>query len=58
MNKQKKIEYQEQLENYLEQHQIYNLFESIMKGLLKERPEDAIGYMISKLEKPERKISI
>jgi hypothetical protein len=55
MNKQKKIEYQEQLEHYLEQHQIYDLFESIMKGLLKKRPENAIKYMISKLENSERK---
>lgn len=54
MNKQKKIEYQEQLEAYLERHRIYDLFESIMKGLLKERPADALEFMASRLERPER----
>jgi len=54
MNKTQKLEYQQNIEKYLEEHQVYDLFESLMKGLLKEKPKDPISYMISKLENPER----
>ena len=56
MNKTQKLEYQQQIEKYLEEHQVYDMFEYLMKGILKEKPKDPISFMISKLENPERMI--
>ena len=38
MLKCQKLEYQQQVEKHLEEHQIYDIFEELMKGLLKEKP--------------------
>ena len=54
MLKCQKLEYQQQVEKYLEEHQIYDIFEEMMKGLLKEKPADPLKFMVSKLENPER----
>lgn len=56
MDKSQKIEYQQQIEKYLEEHQVYDLFEHLMKILLKEKPKEPLDFLISKLENPERKI--
>jgi adenylate kinase len=55
MNKTQKLEYQLQIEKYFEENQVYDLFESLMKSLLKEKPKSPIDFLISKLENPERK---
>ena len=47
-----------QIEKYMEEHQVYDLLEDLMKSLLKERPKDPVDYLISKLENPERNLSI
>ena len=57
MNKSQKLEYQQRIEKYLEEHQVYDLFEYMMKAVLKEKPKDPIAFMISKLENPERNVS-
>lgn len=54
MNKAQKVEYQEGIEKYLEDNQIYDIFEQLMKSLLKERPKDPLQFMVAKLESPER----
>ncbi len=54
MNKSQKLEYQQQIEKYLEEHQVYDLFEYLMKAVVKEKPKDPLDFMISKLENPER----
>ena len=54
MNKTQKLEYQQELEKYLENKQIYDMFEHLMKSLIKERPENPLEFMISKLENTER----
>ena len=58
MNKTQKLEYQQHIEKYLEEHQVYDLFEHLMKSLLKEKPKDPISFMVSKLENPERRLLI
>lgn len=57
MDKPQKLDYQQNIEKYLEEHQIYDMFEYLMKGMLKEKPKDPIEFMISKLENPERKMN-
>ena len=54
MNKSQKLEYQLQIEKYLEEHQVYETFEYLLKGLAKEKPKDPIAYLVDKLEHPER----
>ena len=54
MNKSQKLEYQLQIEKYLEEHQVYETFEYLLKGLAKDKPKDPIAYMMDKLEKPDR----
>ena len=54
MYKQQKLDYQQNIEKYLEENHVYDMFEYLMKGLLKEKPKDPIAFMISKLENPER----
>jgi len=56
MNKTQKLEYQQQIEKYLEDNQIYDIFESFMKSLIKERPADPIEFLLNKIEAPERYI--
>ena len=46
------------IENYLEEHNVYDIFEGLMKSLIKEKPEDPIKHLIEKLEVEERKIYI
>ena len=54
MNKSEKLEYQQQIEKYLEDHQVYDLFGYLVTALLKEKPLDPYQFLISKLETPER----
>mmetsp|Transcript_31396 Transcript_31396/g.5678 ORF Transcript_31396/g.5678 Transcript_31396/m.5678 type:complete len:101 (-) Transcript_31396:1087-1389(-) len=55
MDLKQKIEYQETIEKYLEENQVYDLFEYLLKELLVDRPDEPIDYLISKLEKPPRR---
>ena len=55
MLKDKKIEYQRQLEEYLEDQKVYDIFEDMMKALIIHKPKDPITYLIKKLTTPESK---
>jgi hypothetical protein len=55
MNKSEKLEYQQQTEQYLEERQVYDLFNYLATALLKEKPRDPYQFLISKLETPERR---
>jgi hypothetical protein len=55
MNKSQKLEFQQQIEGYLEENHVYDLFESLMMNLIKDKPIDPIQYLVQKLETPQRK---
>lgn len=55
MLKEKKLEFQQELEDTIEEHKIYELFEGMMKSLIINKPEDPIDYLIKSLEQTERK---
>jgi len=55
MDKKQKLEYQRDIEKYLENKKVYELFEDLMKSLIISKPEDPINYMIQKLSEPEQK---
>ena len=42
MLKDKKLEYQKSLEEYLEENQVYDLFEDMMKSLIIHKPKDPL----------------
>ena len=53
MLKDEKLEYQRQLEEYMEQTNVYNIFETMMRELMIETPEDPIPFLINKLQPAE-----
>ncbi len=44
------------IEHYLEDNQVYELFESLGKQLVIHRPDNPIDFLIQKLANPERKL--
>lgn len=55
MDKLQKFEYMQSIESYLEDNQVYELFENLLKQLVISRPEQPLDFLIQKLSKPERK---
>jgi adenylate kinase len=43
------------IEAYLEDNQVYELFENLLKQLVIHRPNEPLEFLIHKLSKPERK---
>ena len=56
MLKEKKLNYQEELEEYLEENNVYELFEDMMKSLVMTTPDDPLKFLINKLTQPESKL--
>lgn len=46
--KQKKLDFQQSLEQYLEEEKIHDIFQDMMQSLIKDRPKDPIDYLINK----------
>ena len=55
MDKLQKFEYMQSIEAYLEDNQVYELFEGLLKQLVISRPDDPLDFLIQKLNKAERK---
>ena len=49
MDKVQKFEYTQQIENYLEDNQVYELFENLLMNILVNKPEKPLDFMIEKL---------
>lgn len=58
MLKDKKLDFQKQLEEYAEDQGLYDIFEDMMKSLITSRPKDPIGHLLKQLSSPESKIQI
>ncbi len=58
MLKDQKLEYQKDLEDYIEEHKVYEVFEDMMKSLIMHRPKDPIQYLLGKMQSPESKFRI
>jgi adenylate kinase len=55
MLKDKKLEYQAELEEYLEDQKVYDIFEDMMKSLIMAKPENPIQFLLKKLTTPDSK---
>jgi adenylate kinase len=53
MDKKQKLTYQTGIEQYLQQENVYDLFEDLLKTLVVKQPDDPISYLIDKLANPE-----
>jgi len=53
MLKDKKLEYQTFLEEYLEDQKVFDIFEDMMKSLIMQKPKDPIQFLIKKLTSQE-----
>ena len=49
----KKLGFQRQLEEYLEEQKVYDIFEDMMKSLIVHRPKDPLKFLVEKLTTPE-----
>jgi hypothetical protein len=55
MMQDKKLYFQKQLEEYLEEQKVYDIFEDMMKALIQTRPKDPLSFLVKKLTTPESK---
>lgn len=53
MDLRQKLEFQEVIDNYLSEHQVYELFQSWVSDLMIDKPDDPIEYLLKKLIKPD-----
>ena len=51
----KKLSFQRQLEEYLEEQKVYDIFEDMMKGLIINKPKDPLQFLVKRLTSPESK---
>jgi len=58
MDKVQKFEYTQQIENYLEENQVYELFEGLLQQILVNKPERPLDFMIEKLNSAPGKYKI
>ncbi|CAD8094357.1 unnamed protein product [Paramecium sonneborni] len=55
MDQANKLQYQQQVEKYLERNKVYHIFEDLLKSLIIKKPDDPIQFLINKLQEPETK---
>ena len=55
MDRTEKLEYEKRIEQYFDDHKVYDLFEKLFKELIINKPEDPINYLIERLKRPEVK---
>ncbi|EGR27597.1 hypothetical protein IMG5_193500 [Ichthyophthirius multifiliis] len=55
MDKTSKLDYQQEVEMYLEENKVYDIFENLMKDIVKDQPAQPLDYLIKKLGEPTQK---
>lgn len=58
MNSSKKNENQKDIERYLEENNVYQIFEELLQSLIIQKPTSPLDFLYDKLSKPERKIML
>lgn len=53
MDKEQKTEYTEGIEEYLEEHKVYDYFYELMKDLIVHRPKNPVDYLIDRISKSD-----
>ena len=55
MDKLQKHDYMNTIESYLEENQVYELFEDLLKQLVVARPDKPLDFITEALSNPKRK---
>ena len=55
MDRSEKLQYEQGIEQYFDQHKVYDLFEKLFKELIINKPEAPIDYLIERLKRKETK---
>ena len=55
MDRTEKLEYEKGIEQYFDDHKVYDLFEKLFKELIINKPENPIDYLIERLKRKEVK---
>ena len=58
MDKLQKFDYMQSIEQYLDENQIYELFEDLLKQLLVARPEKPLEFLVQQIKSPQSKFSV
>lgn len=59
MDRAEKLEYEQSMEKYFDEHKIYDLFEKLFKELIINQPDNPIDYLIERLKRqPQKRIFI
>jgi hypothetical protein len=53
MDRESKLQYQQQVEKYLIEKNVYNLFQDLLQSLIITKPDKPFDFLIQKLHKPE-----
>ena len=49
MQEKDKLKFQQTLESYMEQEKLHDIFEDMMKALIKDRPKNPVEFLIDRL---------
>ena len=55
MDRTEKLEYEKGIEQYFDEHKVYDLFEKLFKELIINKPENPVDYLIERLGRKELK---
>ena len=55
MDRTEKLSYEKGIEQYFDEHKVYDLFEKLFKELIINRPENPLDYLISRLQRQDTK---
>ena len=55
MDRTEKLEYEKGIEQYFDEHKVYDLFEKLFKELIINRPENPLDYLITRLQRQDTK---
>ena len=58
MDKLQKFDYMQSIEQYLDENQIYEMFEDLLKQLLVARPEKPLEFLVQQIKSPQSKYSL
>jgi len=54
MDKNQKYEFTESIETYLEENQVYDLFEKLLQQLLLKKPEKPLEFLIERIQQSDQ----
>ena len=58
MDKLQKFDYMQSIEQYLEENQVYELFEDLLKQLIVHQPEKPLEFLLQQIKSPPGKFSV